>query len=134
MDDNSPMFLKNEAINSLNEKLKLSPLSPFAQDWEYEQTDSTKVQDFISFYENNQLSNDEKFALMKLIVASFDDYLTEGYSYEPVGQKVQELLYMDYVLHFNTIIYWALEDEELEDCFAITPFMRSILNNRKPCA
>lgn len=127
MEDPSPMYLTKEAIKNLNKKLSLPILSPYSQDWEYEQADSSRVQEFMTYYENSVLTNNEKFALMALIVSSYDDYLSEGNTTESVWINISNYLIKDFKLHKNTIIYWAQEDNEIEDCFAVTPLMREII-------
>jgi hypothetical protein len=86
VEDPSRMYLTKEAIENLNKKLNLPILTPYSQDWEYEQADSSRVQEFMTYYENSVLTNNEKFALMALIVSSYDDYLSEGIQQKVYGQ------------------------------------------------
>jgi len=129
MEDITPLYLKREAIENLYKKLNLPTLGPYSQDWEYELADSSRIIEFLLFYEKHLLTNDEKYALMALIISSYDDSLSEGNTQENVWNKIRINLLKDFKLHKNTISYWALEENELEDCFSVTPLMREILKN-----
>ncbi|MFC3803465.1 hypothetical protein [Cohnella sp. GCM10012308] len=119
-------FITRQAIESLNEKLRLPKVDQNSQDWEYEVADSNRVNEFISFYETAVLDQDEKFALMNLIISSFDDALREAKDHDGTWDRIKNHLARDLVLHRNTILYWSLEEEEPENCFYITPYMRQI--------
>jgi len=132
MEDITPKYLKKEAIENLNKKLVLPDLGPYSQDWEYELADSSKLIEFVTYYDKSILTIDEKFALMALIISSLDDYLSEGKLSDHLCDKVKYLLHKDFEIHKNKIIYWALEEVNvLEDCFAVTPFMREILEKHR---
>ncbi|MDQ0059992.1 hypothetical protein [Paenibacillus harenae] len=132
MEDITPKYLKKEAIESLNKRLILPALDPYSQDWEYELADSSKLNEFITYYEKSTLTIDEKFALMALIISSFDDSLSEGKLSDHTRDTIKYLLIKDIEIHRNKIKYWAREEEdELEDCFAVTPLMREILDKQK---
>ncbi|WP_233354826.1 MULTISPECIES: hypothetical protein [Paenibacillus] len=132
MEEISPKCADKESIESLIKKLHLPSLTPFSQDWEYTSADSSRVNEFITFYENNKLNNKEKFTLMIVIISSFDDYLSEGIGTEDIKiwDRIKQNILKDYKLHINTIIYWALEENDLEDCFAVTPYIREILEQK----
>lgn len=46
-------------------------------DWEYEVSDSSRVADFLFAYENFNLEKEEKFALMIVIISSYDDAMVK---------------------------------------------------------
>ncbi|WP_413376448.1 hypothetical protein [Paenibacillus taichungensis] len=132
MEETSPKYADKESIESLIKKLHLSPLTPFSQDWEYTSADSSRVNEFITYYEKNKLNNKEKFTLTIVIISSFDDYLSKGIGTEDIKiwNRIKQNILKDYKLHINTIIYWALEENDLEDCFAVTPYIREILEQK----
>ncbi|WP_339293166.1 hypothetical protein MKY48_13635 [Paenibacillus sp. FSL W8-0187] len=132
MEETSPKYADKESIESLIKKLHLSPFTPFSQDWEYTSADSSRVNEFITYYEKNKLNNKEKFTLMIVIISSFDDYLSKGIGTEDIKiwNRIKQNILKDYKLHINTIIYWALEENDLEDCFAVTPYIREILEQK----
>lgn len=63
---------------------------------------------------------------MSLIISSYDDYLSEGHYQESIWENIKKHLVRDMDLHRKTIIYWSKVEEELDDCFYITPYMRQI--------
>jgi len=128
MKESAPKYADKESIESLIKKLNLPPLTPYSQDWEYTSADSSRVDEFITYYENNQLNKNEKFTLMIVIISSFDDYLSEGIGTEnnKLWNRIKQNLLQDYELHINTIHYWALDKSDLENCFSITPYIREM--------
>lgn len=124
--ENYPKYVTGEAIESLVKKLSLPKPGPFTQDWEYEVVDDTRINEFLSFYESSSLNEEEKFALMIIIIGSLNDATVTGDVDESILRKAKELLLKDIAIHTNTILYWSLENEDLEDCFAITPFIRCV--------
>ncbi len=125
MEENYPQYVTKEAIISLTEKLHLPQIN--SQDWEFEVGKSKKVFEYISFYENVVLNKEEKFALMIVIISSYNEALLEGIAQKELWNKIKYNILKDMDIHRNTIEYWALDDEDLEDCFAITPLIRSIV-------
>ncbi len=123
-----PKNVTRAAIEGLVKKLSMPALDSYSQDWEYEVADSSRVSEFVSFYENGILNDDEKFALMIIIITSYNDALSEGNAQSEVWDKVKYHLLNEINIHKNTIVYWSLEGDELEDCFEITPLMRELLN------
>jgi hypothetical protein len=124
--ENYPKYVTREAIESLVKKLSLPKPGPFTQDWEYEVVDDTRINEFLSFYESSSLNEEEKFALMIIIISSINDATVKGDADESILGKAKELLLQDIAIHTNTILYWSLENEDLDDCFAITPFIRCV--------
>ncbi|MBP1967147.1 hypothetical protein [Paenibacillus aceris] len=129
MSDNKEFFITRQAIESLTHKLSLPELGEYSQDWEYESADSSRVNEFVSFYESAELNPSEKFALMSLIISSFDDAVTEGKIEDGIWEKIKGHLISDIDLNRKTILYWSLVDEEIDNCFSCTPFMREIIFN-----
>ncbi|TYA11090.1 hypothetical protein FRY98_23500 [Paenibacillus faecis] len=68
---------------------------------------------------------------MIVIVGSYNDAISDGEEQNAAWQKIRYFLTNDAMIHWNTIIYWALLDDEidLEDCFAVTPQMREIVDD-----
>jgi hypothetical protein len=98
--------------------LGLPDLDQYSQDWEYEIANSSRVDEFVSFYESADLNQSEKFALMSLITSSFDDAVTEGKIQYGIWEKIKGHLIRDIDLHRKTILYWSLVEEEVDDCFS----------------
>ena len=132
-----PEWPTREAIETLTQRLGLR--KDWLQDWELEVADASRVGDFCTLYEDPALSMEERFALMALIAASFDNYL-QG---TPTGQRdptlemrIEQQLRQDFPLHYHTVEYWSCLDrdnwanpadpDDPENCFLITPLMRRV--------
>jgi hypothetical protein len=128
MENNYPMYVTRNVVYSLAEKLHLPEPGEFTQDWEYEVADSSRVDEFVSFYENGQLDGDEKFALMIIVISSFNDLLKEKGMEVTIWERIKRNLVMNRHIHMNTILYWSDIEGELEDSWEIAPNMREVLN------
>ena len=116
-----------KAIESLIKGLNLPELTPYCQDWEYEVSNPKRIAEFIEYYENTIVDEDEKFTLMVIIISSCNDALEEDEGLDKkLWEKIKCLLIKDRAIHKNTIDYWAIDGLELEDCFYITPLIRSL--------
>jgi hypothetical protein len=102
-----------------------------SQDWDFENADPARVEEFLDAYERLPWSIDERYALMKLVVASCNDAMRAG-DHPPALGRVRDALSRDYATHFHTVLYWACLEGELEDCFAVTPMMREVYSACTP--
>lgn len=123
---NTPKYVTKAARESLIAQLGLPEPDDFCQDWEYLVADPMRIDEFLEFYENHILDIEEKFALMVIIIASFDDSLSENDFRPIIWSRIRKHLEEDSQIHLNTILYWSLEGEALEDCFPITGYMREV--------
>ncbi|MBC7807393.1 MAG: hypothetical protein H7145_14735 [Akkermansiaceae bacterium] len=125
---NPPRYESREAIERLNTVLHL-PFTEGMQDWDVELADASRLGEFCALYETGGLDFKERFALMRLIVASLDDLLSVG---DPGGApelvtRVIRVLRKDCALHFHTVEYWCLlEEDDPENVFAVTPLLRQV--------
>lgn len=121
------MSIQNtKAIQYLNTALRL-PASGHEQDWEIELADANRLNEFVSFYENNELPEEVNVALMSLIVASLDEFMSDGRNDKTLLEKIKNLLKSDSNLHSETIKYWSLlQYEDQCDSFEVTKFIRSL--------
>lgn len=102
------------------------------QDWEIECADAERLDEFLSLYERGGLSDDDRFALMALIVSSLDDWLRTGGADKAVLRRVRRHLLADFSLHAWTIHYWCLSGEsDPHNLFHATPFMREIWGQQR---
>jgi hypothetical protein len=142
MDNQSPKYPTNNAIQRLTQMFQLPG---YGQDWEIEVANSSRVLEFCNAYEKVILDAEGRFALMCLIIASYDDYLRDcnfrGNTRNPsLKEYIYHLICADFILHKNTVKYWCVFDvtDEEEDwdnpewVFAVTPMMREIWNLFKP--
>lgn len=122
-----PKYVTKRAIEGLVQKVNLPPPDEFSQDWEYVVADASRISEFLYAYENIEFTIDEKFVLMIVIISSFDDAITEGKAEESTAKRIRYHLLQDIGIHMNTIRYWSMLDEDdLNNCFAVTAFMREI--------
>lgn len=121
------MLIKKEAIEYINRLLAL-PSSGTEQDWCIEMADSSRINEFISIIRNNVLSNDEKNAVMALILASYDDFLSsQEDNNHAVWLEVSVVIEKDDALYLGLLKYWALEGKDQDDTFNITPLVKAYL-------
>lgn len=122
-------FVTKEAIESLTKQLNLMKLPEYSQDWEIEAAELSRVTEFINYYDSltTRLNGDEKFALMKLILSSFDDALSGGEGNKELWFRIKDHLIKDLDMFRETIRYWALIDEDFEEGFELTPYMRELV-------
>ncbi|WP_179318640.1 hypothetical protein [Winogradskyella helgolandensis] len=97
------------------------------QDWELEISDSGRISDFISVYQNELDNDDDKFTLMGLIVSSLDDVAAEfDEDHQDNWKTCKIILEKEYFLHYSTIVYWCQLQSERDNVFAITPYIREV--------
>lgn len=132
MENVNPEYVTKSAIEGLVQKITLPAPDEFSQDWEYEVSDSSRITEFLYAYENIELNKDEKFALMIIIISSFNDARVEGKTEKNWASLIRYHLLQDLSIHKNTIYYWSMLDEDdLENCHAVTSFMREIAHVAK---
>jgi len=122
----------NQRSITRESQMKLGSLLGFdvlgSQDWELECADLNRIGEFLDLYEDQGLNDDERFALMALIVASFDDYLSTNRNDVALASRIRRHLTTHFELHKSTIHYWSLPGESKpETLFSITPFIRQIV-------
>lgn len=95
------------------------------QDWDLIMSDPGRIPEFIKIYKNDKLDDDQKFALMELIVSSFDDLAdAETLEKNQLWSECAIILKSECWLHVSTIHYWsALESEE---GFSISKYIRPV--------
>ncbi len=105
------------------------------QDWAIMAAVPEKIELFLNAYENDtNLTDDDKFTLMELIIASFDELTTEDLENNCNWLICQNILKRDFVLHKDTLEYWSqFEAENENEMFKITLYIRKIwrdVNNK----
>lgn len=123
---NELKYPSKETINKLTRDLELIGAHEFTQDWEYEVADYKQLARYIEYYEGSNLNTNEKTTLMRIILEAYNDYVVMENQYDSYGAVIKKFLEQDYSIYTEIIQYWACEGEELEDCFAITSFMRKV--------
>lgn len=122
-------FATESAKERLNRVFGFSP-EAYSQDWEIELSNGQRLSEFLEAYDSLNLDDDERFALMGLIVASAHDALD---FYGLTGSQwrlVHDRLVNDAALHASTIYYWCCVDATCDnECFTLTSRMRCVWND-----
>ncbi|WP_257667165.1 hypothetical protein [Parapedobacter tibetensis] len=122
------MILKKEIVEQLSKELSL-PFTGIEQDWSIEMANSNRIDDFLKFYQQNDLSEDKKNAVMSIILASYEDFLHENNDLE-IGDRwneIKSILESERAIFADLINYWSLNNEVEEDnLFLITPLVRKL--------
>lgn len=124
-----PKYSTRKEIDKFNQLLNLKE-DPFMQDWEIELADGNRLGEFIDCYHTHAKTSEEKFTLMALIIASFDDYFAENDDIAMWG-KIKSLLLADRKLFEPLIKYWCVWEggDNPEYYFEISPLMRELSKN-----
>jgi len=119
-------FVVPAARERLNAHFGFMP-DPRMQDWEIEFSDGARLREFIDSYITLDLDDDERFALMALIVASADDALDFDHALDDLWPQIHKLLVSDRDIHASTIHYWCCPDAaSTDEQFLITPRIRAV--------
>jgi len=124
------MIIRKEIVAGLNERLSLNYTGQ-EQDWDLELADPNRITDFLNFIRDQNLSIEEKYAVMALVLSSYDDRL----NYNPVSvadneiwYSITELLNQSPEIYSDLLNYWALWNNQREEyLFAITKLVREYL-------
>jgi hypothetical protein len=121
------MILKREIIEQLSKELSL-PFTGIEQDWDIEMANSSRINDFLKFYQQNNLSLGKKNAVMSIILASYEDFLNENnLDIDYRWNEIKAILGSEKVIFTNLIAYWSLNNEiDKDNLFRITPLIRNI--------
>lgn len=118
------MFITKEVADFLNVKLAL-PAKGDEQDWDIELANKDRVKEFTDYLNTAILTNEQKFALMSLIVASYEDLLvSKNKLYTPFWHKIGHILNSEKHLYQPIIDYWT-QDKTTEG-FLITSVMLQV--------
>lgn len=122
-----PRFVTSKAIEELTKNLHLE-LRDY-QDWEWIVGNSKDIEKYIEYYKS-EVDDDNRFALMEIIIQAAEDQETES-DFIKYSEIVRKLLSENFELHEHSIFYWScFDNENLEDCWRITPYMRSLWKKR----
>lgn len=98
------------------------------QDWPLEIANPSRLDEFVKAYDEDWLDDDDRFAIVKLITASFDEARPE--IMEAIWPAIREILERHTTLHGHTIYYWSCWDAEdtndPEQQFRASPYLRRI--------
>jgi len=113
-----------EAILKIAKELQLEYNSGM-QDWEWEIANPKHIEKYIKYYKN-LADEDEKFTLMEIIIQALTDQEEEE-KLKKHWIEVEKILKVNFEVHEYSIYYWScFENDKIEDCWQITPYMRSL--------
>ncbi|WP_340618560.1 hypothetical protein [Xenorhabdus entomophaga] len=120
-------------IERICKDLGLPKGDSFTQDWALELPEKYRTKEwlnkYIIAYSSNNYSELEKNTLMELMLDVANDFLTQNVNCDDESiASVLNLLSNNHQYHSQLINYWSLDEELLEDCFALTPKVRGIKN------
>lgn len=118
-------------VNNICQNLGLPIGDKFTQDWAHELPDEYRtkkwLEKYISAYQNGDYTEEERNELMSLSLDVSNDLLSSGVSPNDVTiVKVLNILFKNHEKHTELIEYWSLDDEPIEDCFALTGHIRQL--------
>lgn len=104
------------------------PTENWMQDWPLEVADGTRLREFVDYYCRVDIDDDIRFAVMELVLASFDGACSESMTLE--WPRIRDLLRQRPQLHAYTIYEWACWDAEdlgdIQQQFRSSAFLREI--------
>lgn len=105
---------------------------PFSdeQDWEWCAGDPKHTSDYIAFYNkySDKMSKWQKYLAVNLIIQGIEDLMEQGGDQsiiDTLWSETKKILLKDD--HRYSIYAWSCRNQELEECWLITPKMRELL-------
>jgi len=96
------------------------------QDWEWEVADATRLPEFLTTYVSGQLTDDERFSLMEIMIQCVEES-EPSERFEAAWTSLEPLLAGNASLHRSTVEYWAcLDSKKDEDMFRVSRRMRDL--------
>jgi len=97
------------------------------QDWDLVVSDANRIEEFLKFYLDKLKDDDDKFTLMGLIISSFDDIAPNfDKDTSKLWDVCKTILVKECYLHYSTIMYWCLFENEPDNTFPISLLMREV--------
>ncbi len=123
-------FATRKAIDELSEELDM-PHEDRMQDRPYEVAEADKIDDYISHY-NSITDEDKKFFLMQAIIQATEGHRNEKEIFLEYRETIKPLLEKDFYIHEYTIYQrCCFDNDNIDDCRDITPFMRKLWEEGK---
>ena len=114
----------------LTDLLKLRQRSEHSQNWEAEVARPDELVKYMDCYDTANLNDDEKYALMSLILYALEDAWKMAFpETSKCESRIARSIIANHPLHLPQLKYWSLPEEASEDpddLFCITPFIRRL--------
>jgi hypothetical protein len=125
-------FVTEKAITELTKELNLVYNLEDYQDWEYIVGNENDIAKYIEHY-MSLIDDDKRFALMEIILQALTDQNTEE-NLNKYWRIINPILQQNFLIHKYSIHYWScFDNENIEDCWKITPFMRKLWQQNNVC-
>lgn len=124
------MIIHQKTILSISNRLNL-PVLGIEQDWPLEISNYERISDFIEFFNKNDLSLPEKYAVVALIISSYEDLLNVRDDNEnKIWNEIVKILNENKNDYLEILNEWASWNElDIDNCFKITPLIRDFFKN-----
>jgi len=120
MNPQLPIFTE-ETIHDVAATMNIA-YEPWMQDWPFEVSDGTRVEEFLGFREN-ETRPEQGAAMAVVLLASLDDAFQRGRPSEEVLSRAATVFKKNPEL----LEYWLCSDARAgEEVFAVTPWLRSL--------
>jgi len=125
------MEISKDTKSFVNNLLSL-PATGNEQDWELEFANRLRLNEFIEVLKTERLSAKQRYAIISLILASYDEYLDYQKDNNcKIWKKISSILELDKSIYRDVLNYWALWDEiSVDNKFNITHLVRSFLTSK----
>src|SRR5262245_56316222 len=91
------------------------------RDWEWDVADPSRFEKFLDAYSSGGLTDDERFALMEVLIQCVEEMGLPAVGSSPQWQAVASRLLAHPELHASSVRYWScLNGHDLENCFGVT--------------
>jgi hypothetical protein len=119
------MVITTQTIDYLNKLLNL-PAKGGEQDWAIELADRFRITEFLKIIQSEKLLPTDKYAIMSLVLASYEDLLQNGSDHNfQLWEKIVDTLSDNPNLYKDLLNYWAIWDEsDTNNQFMITNLVR----------
>jgi hypothetical protein len=126
----APRDASDAAIRNVCKRFNLrltGPQRAVLEDWEIDAAAPARVEELCDAYEHSTEDADERFALMQVILSSYNDRLADGG--EPtLDPRLEKILIADFNHLRNLVRDWAAMCKDPDDpLFQLGPLMRSVL-------
>ena len=113
-----------QAVVALGQALRL-PVTGREQDWDVDLANPHRVEEFLRYFEDNQLDDETAFALMALILSSIEDLVNTGEVSPQIWVRVRRQIEVRPALYADLLRRWQDDDGD-QNGFAISPALASM--------
>lgn len=114
------------SISSKLNKILSLPAKGDEQDWDIELADKNRIEQFLDVFEKSGLNLDEQYALMALIIASYNSLLDDGLFHTNTWNRIVRNIHPNADLKKQIKSYWGQEKNDATCEFSIGPLVRDL--------